>query len=86
MCNSIYGIPTVIFSPPRSLPAGIQANDQYGEQFVVMFTLVMNQLKQVSEISFGKWFPSLEPALRGSDTHLNKHTSLTVYASEVHVV
>lgn len=31
--------------------AGIQANDQYGEQFVVMFTLVMNQLKQMLPLS-----------------------------------
>ena len=36
---------TILFSPSSS--AGVQANEQYGEQFVVMFTLVMTQLKQV---------------------------------------
>ena len=36
---------TILFS--SSSPAGVQANEQYGEQFVVMFTLVMTQLKQV---------------------------------------
>ena len=28
-------------------PAGVQANEQYGEQFVVMFSLIMTQLKMV---------------------------------------
>ena len=28
-------------------PASIQANDRYGDQYAVMFSLVMTQLKQV---------------------------------------
>ena len=27
--------------------AGVQANEKYGEQFVIMFTLIMTQLKMV---------------------------------------
>lgn len=30
--------------------AGVQANEQYGEQFVIMFTLIMTQLKMVGPI------------------------------------
>ena len=31
--------------------AGVKANDQYGEQFVIMFNLFMVQLKQVHTCS-----------------------------------
>jgi hypothetical protein len=30
--------------------AGVQANDKYGEQFVIMFTLIMTQLKMVRNV------------------------------------
>ena len=32
------------------LAAGVQANEQYGEQFVIMFSLIMTQLKMVRSL------------------------------------
>lgn len=32
------------------LAAGVQANEQYGEQFVIMFSLIMTQLKMVQSM------------------------------------
>ena len=52
----------LVFSHPPHIIyiAGIQANDRYGEQYSVMFSLAMTQLKQVGAYDYGR--PSTHPS------------------------